>query len=481
MKRSIVEFLPIELVERGTITFLPTELLCLVGDELEVEALFSLTLVCQLFRDVFFPLYLVRRGFLPSRRFVHLQSCQDFKSFQSFHRFRDLPSGAHLSATFSRGVNPDSVVRALTYTLSHLSPGTFTSIYVNFARHPTGAQPLAHLFAALVLSRCTYLHLTSCFVREDMVDIPRPSLPVEPWPLDQLLLDGRLNNPLFSLLVHRASQSLENITLARSSITDTNCAASVQTWDRVLSVRTFPQLTTLKLSEDIPLKQLLDFISHHSHLCRLSITREPGFTCLMDGIGSFYDLMSLTAISGPPSYVLAILRSASCRLSLERLSLLVDDLPPSSIIPTIIPCLTLCQQVETLEVAIPDRDCQAIFNNITFEYDTIPNIKVLRTAFPKFSLDPPNQDADIIVHFFHDGIDSADMTGQALWREWHLRLRTIEHLQLDQSSHYHDRKTLFETACEEFPTLGVSVRWGSYLMENDLAVRSGGFDWHVLE
>lgn len=394
MKRSIVE-----LVQRGTIESLPIELLCLVGDELDIEELYPLTLVCQLFQDIFFPLYLVRRGFPPGQMYVHLQSCQDFKSFQSFHRSRDLPSGAYLSATFGRKVNSDSAVRALTYTLSRIPPRTFTSICLHFSRHPAGAQPLANLFAALASSRCTYLFIASCFVRKDMVDISRPTLPAAPWPLDQLVLDGGLNHPLLRLLVRKTSQSLQNISITRSPITDANHAASVQTWDRFLSVTKFPQLTTLKLSEDIPLKQLLDFVSRHSHLSSLSITQEPGFTGLIHDIGNFYNLTSLTVISGPPSYVLAILRSASCRLSLERLSLLVDDLPPSSIIPTIIPCLALCQQVDTLEAAIPDQDCQAIFNDTTFNYDTIPNVKALRIAFPNFSLDPPNQDADIIVCF----------------------------------------------------------------------------------
>ena len=384
-------------MKHGTIESLPIELLCLIGDELQAEDFFPLTSVCQSFRDLFFPLYLVRRGFLPGRMYVHLQSSQDFMSFQSFHRSRALPSGAHLSATLGREVNPDSAVRALTYSLSHLPPGTFTTIHLNFARHPIGAHPLASLFSTLVLSRCTYLNIASCFVRKDMVNIPQPTLPDTPWPLDQLQLDSGLNDPLFPLLVCRVSQSLENISLTRSPTTDTNHAASVQTWRHLLSVKTFPQLTALKLSEDIPLKQLLDFIYRHSHLSRLSITRGTGLTCPMHSIGSLYKLTSLTVISGPPSYVLAILRSASCRLSLERLSLLVDDLPPSSIIPTIMPCLTLCQQIDTLEIAIPDRDCQAIFNNITFEYDTIPNVKVLRVTFPEFTLDRPNQDVDILV------------------------------------------------------------------------------------
>lgn len=82
--------------------------------------------------------------------------------------------------------------------------------------------------------------------------------------------------------------------------------------------------------------------------------------------------------------------------------------------------------------------------------------------------------------FSCDDFGSTDVTGQALWREWRQRLPTIEHLQFDQASQYHDRKNLFETACEEFPALAVSVRWGSYLKENQLAVGSGGFDWHVL-
>ena len=82
--------------------------------------------------------------------------------------------------------------------------------------------------------------------------------------------------------------------------------------------------------------------------------------------------------------------------------------------------------------------------------------------------------------FSRHGVDSADMTDQALWREWRQHLCTIEYFQLDQASQYHDRRNLFEMACEAFPTLAISVRWGGHLMENQLAIRSGGFDWHVL-
>ena len=219
--------------------------------------------------------------------------------------------------------------------------------------------------------------------------------------MDQLILDGRLNHPLFLLLVLKASRSLENISLTCSPITVPNQASSVQTWDRFLNAKPFPQLMALQISEDLPPRQLLDFISHHPCLSRLSITPEAGHSHIMHGIPRLYNLMSLTVISGPPSYVLAILHNASHRPSLERLSLLVDDIPPppSSIIPVITPCLALYQQVKTLEVTIPNQDCQAMFNGIALKFNKNPNIKILRISSTKFSLDPPIQDAVIIVCF----------------------------------------------------------------------------------
>ena len=389
-------------MKHATIKVLPIELLCLVRDDLDVEEIYPLTSVCQLFWDIFFPLYLICHGFPAGHMYVNLQSSQASKSFQSFHCSRALPLGAYLSATFSGEVNPDNKARAVTYALFHLPPQTFTTIFLTFSCcHPTGAWFLAHLFVALASSHCTYLNISSCFIHEDIVDIPEPTLPIAPWPMDQLILDSRLNHPLFPLLVLKASRSLENISLTRSPITVPNQVSSVQTWDRFLNAKPFPQLMALQISEDLPPRQLLDFISHHPCLSCLFIAPEAGHFHIMHSIPRLYDLMSLTVISGLPSYVLAILHNASHRPSLKRLSLLVDDIPPpsSSIIPAITPCLTLCQQVKTLEVTIPNQDCQVMFNGIALKFDKNPNVKILRISSTKFSLDPPIQDAVIIVCF----------------------------------------------------------------------------------
>jgi len=72
-------------MKHAIIKVLPIKLLCLVGDDLDVEEIYPLTSVCQLFQDIFFLLYLIRHGCPAGCIYVNLQLSQAFKSFQSFH------------------------------------------------------------------------------------------------------------------------------------------------------------------------------------------------------------------------------------------------------------------------------------------------------------------------------------------------------------------------------------------------------------
>ena len=69
---------------------------------------------------------------------------------------------------------------------------------------------------------------------------------------------------------------------------------------------------------------------------------------------------------------------------------------------------------------------------------------------------------------------------QATWDEWRNYFHTFEHLQLEESFSLGRHKSFFEESCKRFPTLAVSVCLGYKVMENQLALETGGFDWHVI-
>ena len=68
---------------------------------------------------------------------------------------------------------------------------------------------------------------------------------------------------------------------------------------------------------------------------------------------------------------------------------------------------------------------------------------------------------------------------QAIWDEWRNHFHTIEHLQFEDSFPLDVRESFFEESCKRFPTLAVSVCLGFKVMSNQLALETGGFDWHT--
>jgi hypothetical protein len=351
-------------------------------------------MVCELFRDIFFPKYLRRNKFSPHRSFISLEGLSNFRVFRSYHRFPHQPWRPHLSAYFSRDADADAELSCLAYALAQFPAGAFRSISLCFSRYNlVHAEPLTELLAALVPIQCANLTITGRLTS----DVPMPPVytPMA-WNLTNLTLEGNVNYTPFRPLLFGVSQSLEELTLRSLEATSTSFL-----WKTLLNTTTFPKLRSFQTSEDMPLPLLLDFLSRHPKVSILAITVNTySKTTLTDNIEKI-DLASLTIISGPPSYILPVLRSASAAPSLARLSLLLNYLPNMSIFPEVLKCLAVCQKVDALEITLRPN-CQ-----VSTQTDNIPPllditslaIKVFRITLldPDFDQDGYASNEDIMV------------------------------------------------------------------------------------
>ena len=133
----------------------------------------------------------------------------------------------------------------------------------------------------------------------------------------------------------------------------------------------------------MPLPLLLDFLSRHPKVSSLAITvKTCNKTLPTDDVIKKVDLKSLTVISGPPSHIFTVLRSASAAPSLARLSLLLNHLPNMLIFPEVFKCLALCRKVEAFQVTLPHRNCRVstqtnnIFSSLDFTTLAIKVFKI---------------------------------------------------------------------------------------------------------
>jgi hypothetical protein len=70
------------------IDLLPNEIVDLIGQWLDDGDLKVATMVCELFRDIFFPKYLRRNEFSPRQSFISLKGLSNFRVFDliiAFH------------------------------------------------------------------------------------------------------------------------------------------------------------------------------------------------------------------------------------------------------------------------------------------------------------------------------------------------------------------------------------------------------------
>ena len=395
---SIVHLLNQEL-KCFMIDLLPNEILDLVGQWLDDKDLKIATMVCELFRDIFFPIYLRRNNFSPSQSFISLKGLSDFRVFRSYHRFSHLPWRAYLFAHFSRDVDADTEISCLAYALAQFPARTFRSISLRFSCcNLIHAEPLTKLLAALEPIQCSNLTITSRLTGEHHTNVLMPPVytPMA-WNLTDLTIQGDLNYTPFRPLLFGASQLLEELTLRSLEATSTSSL-----WKTLLNTITFPKLRSFQTSEDMPLPLLLDFLSRHPKISILAITVNTyNKTTLTDDIEKI-DLASLTIISGPPSYILTVLRSASSAPSLARLSLLLNYLPNASIFPEVLKCLAVCEKVEALEVTLPRPNCRVSTktdNKYPLLAFTTLAIKVFRITLidPDYDEDGDASNEDIMV------------------------------------------------------------------------------------
>jgi hypothetical protein len=443
-------------------------------------------MVCELFRDIFFPIYLRRNEFFPGQGFISLKGLSNFRVFRSYHRFPRRPRQAYLSAFFSRDADTDAELFCLAYALAQFPARTFRTISLCFSRYNlVHAKPLNELLASLVRIQCENLNITACLTGEHHIDVLMPPVDISAaWNLTNLTIEGNLNNPLFRPLLFGVSPSLEELTLCSFHGTSTNFL-----WKTLLKMTTFPKLRSFQTSEDIPLTLLLDFLFRHPKVSILAITvNTHSKTAPMDNVIEKIDLKSLTVISGPPPYIFNVLRSASVAPSLARLSLLLNQ-PDMLIFPEVLKCLAVCQKVEAFEATLPRRNFRVSTrtDNIFSTLDvTTLAIKVFRIRLldPDFFFDQDGDasNEDIMVS------DTANNTCasfilthlQATWDEWRNYFCTVEHLQLEESFSLDLREPFFKESCKRFPTLAVSVCSGYQVMANQLALEIGGFKWHTI-
>src|SRR5882762_1762303 len=229
------------------IDLLPNEMLDLVGEWLDDEDLKVATMVCELFRDIFYPKYLKRNKFSPRQGFISLKGLKNFRGFRSFHRFPHRRR-THLSALFSRDADADTELSCLAYALAQLPVRSFRSISLCFSRYNLiDAEPLTELFAALVPIQCANLTITACLTGEHHLDVLMPAMytPIA-WNLTNLTIEGNLNYTPFRPLLFGASQRLEELTLCSLKATSTSFQ-----WKTLLNTTTFPKLRSFQTSEDM--------------------------------------------------------------------------------------------------------------------------------------------------------------------------------------------------------------------------------------
>ena len=344
-------------------------------------------MVCELFRDIFFPKYLRCNEFSSRQSFISLKGLSKFKVFRSYHRFPHRPWRPHLFAFFSRDADADTELLCLAYALAWFPARAFRSISLCFSRYNlVHTEPLLELLAALELIQCDNLSITACLTHEHHIDVlfPPVSTPMT-WNLTNLTIEGNLDYTPFQPLLFGTSQLLEQLTLRSLETTSTGFV-----WETLLSTTNFPKLRSFQTSEDAPPRLVLDFLSRHPKVSILAITVNTySKSTPSDNVLEKIDLKSIKVVSGPPSYVHTVLLSASAAPSLARLSLQLNHLPNMSIFPKVTKCLAVCQKVEALEVTLPRSNCQ-----VSTQTDNIPLLDFSTLAIKVFRITLLDSDFD---------------------------------------------------------------------------------------
>ena len=470
----------ITLIKLCILNILPYELFCEIGFFIDIEELKTVILVCKLFCNIYLPIYLSRYKFSSGQRNFWLHEVQDFTGFRSYHRSQNLPVRARLSAFFNE-IYPNIQVESLAYALDRLPSKTFASISLFFPRYScAGPQAVSKLLTALISMQCSELSVSACL--EDLhsnTSIASIFTPLA-FHLTDLKLDGDLSTAFFQPLLCCTAPSLEVLTLD-SFNGDPNHIFPVEGWKALLGSGEFPQLRRLKVSNDIPLSLLLKFLSCHSGIRDLAIEVNAEDSGLMHDTTHTFSTGSLSAVSGSPQYILALLRRASRPPSLSRLSLYASHLPKSSIVADTFKCLALCQKVDALELSLPHSNCQTALHavhelpQLDIETLGIKKFKIMFLEFTHFSSDNTKtvSNGDIVVSTLLFRLHAILKQSQSAWREWHKYLGSVKHFELDEIFSTHDRREVCKVLSNEFPGLAVSVH-GNF---SDGKPIGKGFGW----
>lgn len=191
----------------------------------------------------------------------------------------------------------------------------------------------------------------------------------------------------------------------------------------------FPHLKSLIVSADIPLTILMEFIICYPTIEKLEIkwdkVKLPTLNQLTP-VGP-YEISSAFKLSGPPSYLQAILQSTYSPLSLTQLfvsSGCISTAITSTFIPDVLQCLNLCHNVAALEIgAHPLEDPVFDLEKPLF----CLNVKklIIQPSWQDIYLD-----SDVLVRqtfFFHFcQFELIFFFLQKVWRAWQILLLTIK-------------------------------------------------------
>lgn len=242
----------------------------------------------------------------------------------------------------------DADIPRLTTGLSLLPGKTFRAICLCFSRYKAvDPGPFANLLAVLAQTQCSSLTISGCIVDKQLHVLPRTFVT---WGLTSLTLDSDLSYPNYKTILLAVAPSLERLELMPFM----GLRLSSQAWEHLLDDIHFPRLSSLNIRDDIPLSFLLNFLSLCPTISVIGVTATSDskkFSCSTRK----FDLRSLSAISGSPSYILAILRSASNSMFLTRLTLQARCIPKSSIVHEVLQCLITCQSLDILEICLPSE------------------------------------------------------------------------------------------------------------------------------
>ena len=241
--------------------------------------------------------------------------------------------------------------------------------------------------------QCSKLSISACLGEHSNDSIAPIFTPVA-FHLTHLKLDGDLNTTFFQPLLCCTAPFLEALTLL-SFNGDLNYILPVEGWKGLLGSGEFPRLRQLKVSSDIPISLLIEFLSHHSGISVLAIESAAEDSGLMHDTTQALSVDFFSAISGSPQYIL--MHQDDLPYRGYPFMPVPFQFPNSSIAEEIFKCLALCRKVDAIEVSLPRSNSQFAFHAVN-PLPKVLGIKKFRIMFLDFTFLSDNiSNGDIVV------------------------------------------------------------------------------------